>query len=593
MRVNTTITGDQVESSVAALDDGGWVVTWDSDGTNMGLGIYQQRYDADGAKIGFETRVSIDDAASGAYPDVTALANGGWVVNWTSSAGGRDISQQLYAADGVQVGSETQVNTYTTGAEFTPSTTALSDGGWVVTWTSYAGNNAPRGIYQQRYAWDGATIGAETQVNTTATGFLFSQSVTALADGGWVVTWNSSAGTLVDYAIWQQRYAADGATVGPQTHVAQVPYDSGQMAASPARLATLSDGGWVVTWLSNTTGNYQGIFQQRFSADGLAVGSHTEVDSFTASSKVTPEVTGLADGGWVVTWESDWQDGPNAGGIYQQCYTADGSAVGTETLVNVYTTGNQIEPDVAPLSDGGWVVTWTSRFQDGDGSGIYQRRFSLPSAGDADNNRLTGTNWDEYLVGYGGNDRLDGKGGNDVLIGGYGNDTYVVNSTGDQVEELPAQGKDTILSSVSVDLTTTGSVENLTLTGAAKHDGFGNALDNRISGNSAENLLRGRAGEDVITGGKGNDQLYGGADADLFVFSKGDGKDVIADFNVADRFHDVIDLSHDSALTNFADLKAHHMSEHHTSAVISDGAGDTITIAHMTIAELKAADFQF
>jgi Ca2+-binding RTX toxin-like protein len=594
-RVNSWTTDDQGASSVAALDDGGWVVTWESNRDGWGYGIYQQRYDADGATVGVETRVNTDSAEDQKTPDITALANGGWVVSWTSQSGDADlggICQQLYTADGLQVGSEILVNTYTVGSQYSEKSTALSDGGWVVTWTSNGEDGDQGGIYQQRYGGDGAIIGGEIQVNTYTTGGQYDPSVTALADGGWVVTWDSNEQTSSGYDIHQQRFAADGSTLGLESNVAQATrytYDNHM----PAQVAALSDGGWVVTWESHGGGHYYDIFQQRFSSDGLAVGSQTEVNSFTTSNQSIASVTGLADGGWVVTWMSDGQDDSNSEGIYQQCYAVDGSAVGAETRVNVYTTGDQQSPDVAPLSDGGWVVTWTSNNQDGSSGGIYQRRFGVSSAGDTQNNRLTGTNWDEYLIGYGGNDRLDGKGGNDVLIGGFGNDTYVVNSVGDQVEELPVEGKDTVLSAISFDLATTGSVENLTLMGAGKHNGFGNALDNRITGNSAANILRGRAGEDVIIGGKGNDQLYGGADADLFVFSKGDGKDVIADFNVVDAAHDVIDLSHNPGLSSFADVKAHHMSEHGTSVVISDGAGDTITIAHMTTGQLTAADFQF
>ena len=52
-QVNTFTSGDQIYSSVTALNDGGFVVTWSSDGQDgSGYGIYGQRYAADGSSGG-------------------------------------------------------------------------------------------------------------------------------------------------------------------------------------------------------------------------------------------------------------------------------------------------------------------------------------------------------------------------------------------------------------------------------------------------------------------------------------------------------------------------------------------------------------
>ncbi len=58
-RVNTTVDDRQEDPSIAYLADGGWIVTWTSDDRTVGGGqnIYQQRYSADGARVGVETRV--------------------------------------------------------------------------------------------------------------------------------------------------------------------------------------------------------------------------------------------------------------------------------------------------------------------------------------------------------------------------------------------------------------------------------------------------------------------------------------------------------------------------------------------------------
>jgi len=41
------------------------------------------------------------------------------------------------------------------------------------------------------------------------------------------------------------------------------------------------------------------------------------------------------------------------------------ATAGPESRVNTYTTGEQKDSHVTALSDGGWLVTWTSDGQDG------------------------------------------------------------------------------------------------------------------------------------------------------------------------------------------------------------------------------------
>jgi hypothetical protein len=583
--VNGYTTGNQYAPTTTELADGGWVVTWWGEGTGDSTGIFQQRFAANGDAVGPETLVNSYTTNDQVYPSTAALSDGGWVVTWWHSGTGVDdigIFQQRYSANGDMLGSETLVNSYTTGSQAYPQTTGLADGGWLVTWIG-EGTDDSGGIFQQRYAANGHTVGSETLVNSYTTGSQTLTTATKLIDGGWVVTWQGE-GTGDSDGIFQQRYAANGDAVGSETLVNSYTNNAQEYAT----IADLADGGWVVTWRGEGPGDNFGIFQQRYGANGDAIGSEALVNTFTTNSQDSSSATGLADGGWVVTW---WGEGPgDSYGVFQQRYAADGDAVGGQTLVNSYTTGGQSNPTTTALSGGGWVVTWNGEGT-GDGEGIFQRHFAIDIDGSNHADTLTGTDWGEYLIGYDGNDRLDGKGGNDVLAGGFGNDTYIVNSSGDQVQELGAQGVDTVLASVSYTLG--GSVENLVLTGKANLDATGNALANHLTGNSGDNTIRGAAGNDTETGGKGNDAMFGGAGADHFIFDTGDGKDTIGDFTTKGSDHDVVDLSHVSGLSDFADLKAHHMTSHSGDVIVDTGHGDTITLDGVTIKDLVAADFLF
>lgn len=163
---------------------------------------------------------------------------------------------------------------------------------------------------------------------------------------------------------------------------------------------------------------------------------------------------------------------------------------------------------------------------------------NLRGTGNDDDNTLIGNNVDNTLVGAGGSDRLEGRDGNDFLdgglgadqmVGGLGNDVYVVDDIGDQIIELPNEGSDTLLSSIS--LTLVPDLENLILTGTENLSATGNAVANSITGNSGNNVLSGEGGADRLEGGDGNDSLDGGAGADTMIGGTGDDTYTVDNIN--------------------------------------------------------------
>ncbi|MEW6350716.1 MAG: calcium-binding protein, partial [Thermodesulfobacteriota bacterium] len=130
----------------------------------------------------------------------------------------------------------------------------------------------------------------------------------------------------------------------------------------------------------------------------------------------------------------------------------------------------------------------------------------------------TGNALDNVIVGNSADNLLDGSGGADRLAAGAGNDVYIVDNPGDVLTEVPDEGVDTVLSSVSHALS--ANVEHLTLTGDAAINGTGNESDNILAGNTADN---------VLAGGLGSDLLRGGSGSDTFVFNPGDRVDTIHD----------------------------------------------------------------
>jgi len=378
-QVNSHTTQEQIGSSVTSLADGGYVVTWESylqDGD--WYSVHGQRFDSTGTEVGAEFQVNTYTTDSQSQSSVVSLDNGGFVVVWTSAGQDGDsngIYGQRYDAAGNVDGTEFQINTEITNNQFDPSAASLADGGFVVTWTSLYQDAAINtyGVFGQRYDGSGAVVGSEFQVNTYTPSNQDSSDVTSLADGGFVVTWSSGGQDGDITGVFGQRYDATGSEVGSefQINTYTLSYQN-----QPS-IADLADGGFVVTWSSyGQDGDVFGVYGQRYDVAGDVVGAEFQINSYTTSQQSNSSVAGLDDGGFVVTWDSFNQDGHHYG-VYGQRYAADGSEVGSEFLINSTTASGQSQPSIASLADGGFIVSWSSYGQDGGTYGIYAQQFSF------------------------------------------------------------------------------------------------------------------------------------------------------------------------------------------------------------------------
>ncbi len=525
--VNTTTANSQYFAGMTTLGDGGWIVTWTANGDQdgNGTGVYLQRYAADGTLVGTETLVNTETDGSQYGAVAAGLEDGGWIVTWSSYDQDGSMSgvyQQRYGADGNTVGEETLVNTTTDLNQQSPSVTGLNDGGWVVTFQMQTQYGSSLGIYQQRYDVDGNTVGGETLVVGYDDGAVASPVVTDLDDGGWIVAWDF----LIDgsrLAIQTQRYDADGTAVGD---IVQIDPASSVQSYEYPSITVLEDGGWMVAWsVDGSSGESVAIAQQRYDAEGNPVGGVTDVA--TGDHFVSPAVTALADGGWVVTWSAF--DDDTGYDVFAQRYDADGKAVGGEIAVNTTTAGWQTSVEVTALPDGGFVIAWDSDDQDGDEKGVYQRTFGAPIIGDDGANALNGTAGDDVIKGNGGNDTINGGAGADTMIGGAGNDLFIVNKSGDKA--FGGSGTDQVLASASFRLS--NGTEDLRLTGSGDINGTGNSAANTLAGNGGDNRLSGLGGNDSIVGNDGNDTINGGAGADTM--AGGAGNDLFIVDNSGDK----------------------------------------------------------
>jgi Ca2+-binding RTX toxin-like protein len=357
-------------SSIVSLSDGGWVITWSSVDSYGFDYISAHRYDSAGNPIGGDFSVNKNSDTHRTLTDrsIASLSDGGWVITYTISSGSAPgVYGQRYSSVGALVGQEFQTGTSSASQS---SIVGLSDGGWLVTWVSpLPGFNKPSAVYGLHYNSSGIAIGGEFLVSAYASGGCQQPSITALQSGGWVIAYQLSRGSVASFDVGFSTYSSDG-TRG-QSEIISV-----RNQQHKPSVAALSDGGWVVTWQSDTQvgtsgttgGARNGIYGQRYSGDGAAVGGQFKVSTYLDAMQGTPSVAALADGGWVITWVSKFQ-AANTYVTYCQRYNSTGNSIGGEVQVGPASQFDQANPSISALPDGGWVITW------GSGDRIYSQRY--------------------------------------------------------------------------------------------------------------------------------------------------------------------------------------------------------------------------
>ncbi|MBF0270109.1 MAG: FecR domain-containing protein [Alphaproteobacteria bacterium] len=547
-RVNTTTDGKQQAPRIAALADGGYVIAFDGIMADGRVGVAAQRYDAFGVPAGAEAQVNTIVNNDQYAASVAGLADGGFVVTWHTyglDGNSTGIALRRFDANGQAIGEETAANTYTIGVQNNPEIAAFADGGYVVTWSSNSQDGSGYGIFGQRFDANGLKAGSEFRVNETTADSQYAQKVSAIKDGGFAVTWGSLSTDGSDFNVFARLYDASGNAATGEFMVNQTVADRQHYPY----IAALNDGRIAVAWASNLQdGNYMGVYLRLYDSQGQALGGETRINTYISSNQTYPTIASLEDGGFIVSWMS-YQDGSDYG-IYAQRYGSDGLAAGGEFRVNSYTAAGQGYPRATGLPDGGFVITWQSNLQDGSGLGVYAQRYDSNSnpIGLYD---LTGGMGNDVLYAESGFQAIAGGGGADTLIGGDGADAFRF-AAGDAVAGERIDGGAGIdvlqvLGSNDLSLATLVSIERLRFQGAAtitlsadQAEGIalatGDANINAMTVNaatggtadlSAISFLSWTAGSDsvILNGAAGNETLTGSNECDII--SAGGGDDIV------------------------------------------------------------------
>ena len=413
--VNAVTSGAQNQAAVTPTADGGFIVTWTTPDAS-GTGIHAAYYDHFGHKAG-DFSVNSNTVGNQSQSAIAGLEGGGVVVVWTTAAqngAGSAIHGQMFNSGGA-VGNEFQLNAVTPGDQSAPAITALANGGFVATWQSAGGANGSE-ISARVFDATGIAQGNQFQVNT------FTAKIRRTPRPRRLLTAASSS-----FGSRPARMAAVKEFTVSASIPTAMPAESNLRSTAPRpgdqsspSITALNNGEFVVTWQSALQdGSLGGIYGQIYSSTGAAVGGEFLVNHATFGDQSAPSITALEDGGFLVAFQSQTANGYD---IVARRFDSTGLVVSDDTTLNVTTAADQTTPQLVTLSNGSVVALW----QGPDGNGatdVFARIFSdvVKTQSTADSYRPEITPDGRYVI-FGSDASLTS---NDTNIGDNTADTYV------------------------------------------------------------------------------------------------------------------------------------------------------------------------
>lgn len=569
--------GSVAQTDMTALADGQILETWTD--RSAGGGVFMRLRDADGDPLGEAALVGdyVFDDPSVAFPEVTVLPDGGFVLAWRSSYFNPVTHIQAFDAQGVAEGAAFDARS--------PAITVLQGGGFVVASTAASGAQISAQIYDS----DSNAVGDPLT--------LPGRSLTALEDGGFVVVWTAPDGSLS--GVFAQVFSGEGTALGAAFRV-----NSHSQGNQNAFVVTALEGGaFEVAWVSDgQDGSGTGIYAQVFGRNDIPAGSVEIAGDAVLGQILEADVSSITDGDGISagSWQFQWyRDGVAIAGQTSATYALALEDLFTQISVRArYTDGHGtvelLHSDaVAPVAGGPVVATRLgdgTTGEDGSGAVVLMRlatrpvsdvmlSFSVSDPSEAvvetANLVFDAENWDQWqevhirglddyrddgavvfdlLTAVASSDPAydglvvapvglsnldDGQDSPVIWTGGPGADLRRGLNGSDRL--YGAGGNDTLTGGIGADSLYGGDGDDLLrgqdgqdrlYGGTDDDDLYGGGSGDRLYGNGGDDTLRGQAGDDALYGGvdddrllgeDGADELFGGAGQDRL--SGGDGQD--------------------------------------------------------------------
>ncbi|MFK7803735.1 MAG: hypothetical protein AB8G95_19030 [Anaerolineae bacterium] len=284
---------------------------------------------------------------------VAGLANGTLLLGWdieieafpsSVPADERDLFGKIYNADGTTITSDIQLYDYDSiGHANDVALTPTSDGGFYAVWFR------DKQIAARKFNSSGVATGPAQTILTDTVGTNEPEMV-ELTNGNFMLTYRQS----VEFGHYEVGSRLYDSTLTPVTSIMSSNEVSVTFVIKP-NVAPLRNGGSIISWPGRNNSGDTHVFAQLFDASGAKVGPNKQVSASPVPNQESAQIAPFLSGNSVVVYQTSSSD--IAGRLLNQL----GEPLIDEFIVNkVQLSGFQHRPDVVGLKDGSFVVTWES-----------------------------------------------------------------------------------------------------------------------------------------------------------------------------------------------------------------------------------------
>lgn len=319
---------------------------------------------------------------------------------------------QATADDPTPLTGEFQVNTISTGDQYSMDVAVDNDGNFVVVYESQGQ------IYARRFNNQAQALGQEFVINETTEDTLFSPKIAMNSSGNFVVAWGANGGLNVKARAFNNQ----GSPLSDELTMENSTYSQGHDVAIDAMgnfvvtytdqqyvgeflkrvkarvyklngdllsaevdvepdAATLEQvfpsvamtipGTYVVVW-----SDWSEVWGRMLSLKGQPLGKSFRVNNAVRDDQLYPDIAADHSGDFVVAWYRSGHWSKEESDVYARTYDSMGRPKGKQFRVNSYLPGWQLNPSVSLDAAGNFIISWRSEDQDGSSGGIYGQQYN-------------------------------------------------------------------------------------------------------------------------------------------------------------------------------------------------------------------------
>ncbi|MEO1193394.1 MAG: calcium-binding protein [Pseudomonadota bacterium] len=543
-------TDENEEPYVEALTGGGFVIAWTNETNFADENIYARVFNASGTDISGLVNVATN-ADDDAEPSVAALNDGGFMVIYDDD-GTEAIRGRRFDASGNTVGAEI---TLQSNGELvnTPEVAALGDGRFVATWQIF---ETPGNDFEVEAAiWDPRDNSISgTTGNDVLTGRQNASTVFGL-NGDDTLFGVSGNDSLYGGNGQDSVFGGSGNdTIFDTDNLSGDTHDGGSgidfidfSQDSFGSFVTIDLGVGIASFSGGQTDFILNFENARTSRSASLLGSSGNNSLFgtnTGNNYIRgrsgdDRIYGIGgtnrlfgNAGYDNIFGGTYSDSLFGGSGNDSLYASDGddTAYGGEGTDRIF--GGEDDDLIGGL-DGNDILygdTGNDTVSAGSGGDLVLGREGTDTLfGGSGNDNLQGDSGNDLLDGSQGNDFLFGSDGSDTLVGGLGVDTGFAGTGSDRFFGGSGNdfvqvglGTDTVFGASGTDVIQFTGGNNLFYGGVGDDFALGANGSARLYGGSGIDRFAAASGDDVFFGGSGLDSLFGDSGSDRFVIRSGE-----------------------------------------------------------------------